>query len=348
MFIQSHIKYRFAVFSFVLSLFLATPAHSQPLKMCATVPELGSLVREIGGDRVTVTVFAKGTEDPHFVVPKPSFIKAMNQCEAYVQGGLGLEVGWAPALINSARNVAILPGGQGYIDASAAIAPIGVPSTSVDRSMGDVHALGNPHFLLSPVNGLRVARLLRDRFSMLRPGNASSFSERYADFRTRLGTALVGEALYNKYDFEKLSLLAERGRLEQFLTSQDEASVLGGWLGMLQPYYGAKVVADHNIWPYFAQLFGLNLIEHLEPQSGIPPTTSHLQTVIELMRTNNVKVVLASAYYDPRYAQFVAENTGATVVNMAHQGQARPGTENYLDMVDYNVKQLSAALGGSA
>ncbi len=341
-------QYRVCIFSLVCSLFFTTLARAQSLSVCATVPELGSLVREIGGDQVTVTVFAKGTEDPHFVVPKPSFIKALNQCDAYVQGGLELEVSWALVLINSARNAAILPGSQGYIDASVAITPLAVATTTVDRSMGDVHALGNPHFLLSPMNGLRVALLLRDRLTALRPGNGSHFSERYHDFRQRLGTALVGEALYNKYDFEKLAILAERGRLDQFLTSQDEASLLGGWLGIMQPYHGAKLVADHTQWPYFAQLFGLNLLQHLEPLPGIPPTTSHLQSVIELMRANNVKAVLASAYYDPRYAQFVAENTGATVVNMAHQGGARPGTENYLDMVDYNVKQLSAALGGAA
>ena len=337
--------------SLVWNLFFLPLVHAQSLSVCATVPELGSLVREIGGDQVTVTVFAKGADDPHFVVPKPSFIKALNQCDVYVQGGLELEAGWAPALLNNARNSAILPGAQGYIDASAVITPLGVPgvpTAAVDRSMGDVHALGSPHFLLSPMNGLRVARLLHDRLTALRSGNGSYFSERYDDFRQRLGVALVGEALYNKYDFEKLAILAERGRLDTFLTSQGEASLLGGWLGLLHPHRGAKLVADHTLWPYFSQLFGLNLIEHLEPLPGIPPTTSHLQTVIELMRATNVKAVLASAYYDPRYAQFVAENTGATIVNMAHQGNARPGTGNYLDMVDYNVKQLSAALGGAA
>ena len=120
---------------------------------------------------------------------------------------------------------------------------------------------------------------------------------------------------------------------------------MAGWLGMMQPYYGTNVVGDHNVWPYFARVFGLNIISYLEPLPGISPTTSHMQSVIELMRTNQVKVVLAAASYDPRYAEFVASNTGASVVNMAHQGAARPGTENYLDMVHYNVTQLSAALG---
>ena len=342
-------KYQFAVFSFVLSFFLTPLAHSQPLKVCATVPELGSLAREIGGDQVTVTVFAKGTEDPHFVVPKPSFIKALNACQAYVQIGLDLEAGWAPDLLNNARNAAILPGGRGHINAATAITPLEVTTATIsDRSMGDVHATGNPHFLLSPINGLRVAQLLRDRFSALQAKSSQYFLQRYDNFRQRLGIALVGETLSNTYDFEKLAILAQRGRLGQFLKSQGKESVLGGWFKTMQPHYGTKVVADHTMWPYFAQAFGLSLIGHLEPLPGLQPTTSHLTTVIEIMKTHAVKVVLASAYYNPRYADFVAEHTGATVVHMAHQGESRPGTENYLDMIDYNVTQLSAVLGGPA
>ena len=342
----THMKYGFIVLSAALSLFFAPLAHGQTLKVCATVPELGSLVQEIGGDQVEVTVFAKGTEDPHFVVPKPSFIKALSQCDAYVQTGFDLEVGWAPPLLFNSRNARVQTGGQGHIDASVVVAPLEVPTITVDRSMGDVHPLGNPHYLLSPLNGLRVAGLLRDRLSALRPGSGQAFAQRYQDFRRRLGIAMVGEALFNTYDFEKLALLAERGRLGQFLDSQNQASLLGGWLGLMQPYSGENVVADHNAWPYFAQFFGLNLVQFLEPLPGIPPTTSHLQSVIELMRAREIKVVLAVAYYDPRYAEFVASNTGAAVVHMADQVTARPGTEQYLDMIDYNVTQLSAALGG--
>ena len=342
---HSSMKYGFVVLSLVLSLFSTTLSYTQPLKVCATVPELGSLVHEIGGDQVAISVFAKGTEDPHFVIPKPSFIKALSQCDVYVQIGFDLEVGWVPPLLLSSRNAQVQTGGRGYIDTSVAVAPLEISTTTADRSMGDLHPLGNPHYLLSPINGLRVAGLLRDRLSAIRPSSSQNFAQHYQDFRRRLGIALVGEALFDKYDFEKLALLAERGRLAQFLSSQDEEALLAGWLGMMQPYYGTNVVGDHNVWPYFTRVFGLNIITYLEPLPGISPTTSHMQTVIELMRTNQVKVVLAAASYDPRYAEFVASNTGASVVNMAHQGAARPGTENYLDMVHYNVTQLSAALG---
>ena len=334
--------------SLVTGLWLTPFAQAQPLKACATVPELGSLVQEIGGEQTTLTVFAKGTENAHFVVPKPSFIKALSTCDVYIQVGLDLEIGWAPPLLQNARNGAILPGGQGYIDASTAITPLEVSSVPVDRSMGDIHPFGNPHYLLDPMNGLRVARLLRDRLSVLRPTNAPYFAERYADFRRRLGVALVGQALADAYDFEKLAVLARHGRLEAFLKSQGQEALLGGWLGSLRPHAGNKLVGDHNAWAYFAQLFGFDMVAYLEPLPGIPPTTKHLNTVIELMKANGVRAVLAVAYYDPRYARFISENSGAAVVPMAVQADSRPGTAHYLDMVDYNVKQLSAALGGTS
>ena len=325
-------------------LFASVSLAAEPLRVCATVPELGSLVEEIGGAEVAVTVFTKGTEDAHFTVPKPSFVKALHVCHAYVQIGLELEIGWAPVLLQSARNPGILSGAPGFIDASEVISALGVPSGQIDRSMGDVHPGGNPHYLLDPLNGLRVAALLRDRFAALRPEAGPHFAARYADFRQRLGAALVGEALSGKYDFEKLALLAEHGRLVDFLDSQGDTALLDGWLGITRPLAGAKIVAEHDAWAYFAMRFSLQEVAFLEPIPGVPPTTSHLGTVIERMRAEQVGVVLATAYFDPRYARFVSEKTGAAVVPIAHQVGARPGTGDYLSMTDYNVKQLAAAL----
>lgn len=340
------IRYSLILFGFLAWFVPSGPAYGQPLQVCATVPELGSLVEEVGGGHVAVTVFTKGTESPHFTVPKPSFIKALNACDVYVETGLELEVGWAPPLLQNARNAAILPGGPGYIDASVAITPLEVPAGPVDRSLGDIHPTGNPHYLLDPMSGLRVAGLLHARLSALRPDLRSDFAERYSDFRRRLGVALVGEALFQKYDFEKLAILARHGRLIDFLDRQEETELLGGWLAAMQHLYGSKVVGDHNVWVYFNDLFGLDMIAYLEPLPGISPTTKHLGTLVERMRAEHVNVVLATAFYDPRYAEFVAENTGAVVVPMANQAASRPGTEHYLAMVDYNVRQLSTALAG--
>ncbi|MBI2883318.1 MAG: zinc ABC transporter substrate-binding protein [Candidatus Methylomirabilis oxyfera] len=326
-------------------------AHAQdatkPVAVCATVPDLGSLTREVGGDQVSVTVFAKGTEDAHFIEAKPSFIKALSQCDLYIQMGMDLEIGWAPVLLQNARNAAVLPGGRGYLDASRVIAPLEVPTGPVDRSMGDIHPLGNPHYLSDPVNGLKVARLIRDKLTELRPDRKPYFDDRFVAFHLKLGTALVGEILAKKYDVEKLVLLYQHGKLAPFLKGQGETSLLGGWLGKMLPYSRTKVVADHNLWPYFARRFGIAVIGFMEPKPGIPPTTRHLSELIERMRAEKVQIVLAAPYYDPRHARFISQQTGARIVNLAHQVGARDGTDDYLAMIDYNVRAMTAALGGS-
>ena len=320
-------------------------SQQEPLRVAATVTELGSLAREIGGEHVTVVVFAKGTEDAHFVEAKPSFIKELSQADVYIQAGMELETGWAPVLLQNARNSKVLPGAPGFVDASTVIAPLDVPTGPIDRSMGDVHPAGNPHYLTDPLNGLRVAELLRDKFSTLRPTQQAYFAERYAAFRQRVGAALVGETLARKYDVAKLALLFEHGRLAAFLQSQNETQLLGGWLGWLLPYAGTKAVADHNLWPYFAQRFGLTMRGFMEPKPGVPPTTRHLQELVQTMQAEKIGIILTSVYYDPRHAQFLAQNTGAKVVPMAHQVGSRPGTDDYLGMVDYDIRQLVAALG---
>jgi ABC-type Zn uptake system ZnuABC Zn-binding protein ZnuA len=336
---------RSTLLSLVLLLGSATLAHADPpLAVCATVPELGSIVREIGGDQVAVEVFTKPTEDPHFTPARPSLIKSLNTCELLVQIGMDLEVGWLPLLVKNARNAAVLPGAPGFLDASTAITPLDVPTGTVDRSMGDVHPYGNPHYLLDPVNGMLVAGAVHDKLVALRPAAQAAFDEHLAAFRKQIATGLVGAPLAAKYDAAKLALLAEHGKLVEFLHGQGDDSQLGGWLGALAPSFGAKVIDDHPMWPYFARRFGLVVAGHLEPKPGVPPTTKHLADLIALMKSENVKVVLASAYYDPRHASFVAEASGAKVLAMANQAGARPGTDGYVGFIDYDVRQVADSL----
>jgi ABC-type Zn uptake system ZnuABC Zn-binding protein ZnuA len=326
---------------------LASPAHAAPLQVCATVPELGVLTREVGGDEVSVVVFAKGTEDPHFVEARPSFVKDLSRADLLVVIGLDFEIGYLPVLLQNARNGRVLPGARGYLDASQAIDRLDQPSAPVDRSMGDVHPYGNPHYLLDPLNGLRVARLISGRLAELRPEKREYFEARSVDFARRLGTALVGDTLARKYDPEKLAALADYGTLDGFLRQQGDDDALGGWLGAMRPYRGAKVVDDHNLWAYFAHRFGIEVIGHMEPKPGITPTTRHLGELVERMRAEHARALLAAAYYDPRHARFLATETGVPIAAMANQAGARPGTDAYLALIDYNVRQVAGALGGS-
>lgn len=329
-------------------LLLGAPlAAAEPIRVCATTPDLASLTTSVGGPDVTVQTFARGTEDPHFVEAKPGFVRDLSRCRLLVLNGLEVELGWLPALLDQARNADVLPGGTGYLDASSVIAPLEAPTGTVDRSMGDVHAFGNPHYLLDPLNGLRVAAAIRDRLGRLAPDRAAAFGERYDAFRTALGTKLVGETLARKYlEFEKLAQLAEYGKLDAFLAEHGDGATLGGWLGAMHPYRGQKAVDDHPLWPYFARRFGLVIVGHMEPKPGIPPTTRHLAEVVALMQAQDVKLILASSYYDPRHARFLAERTGARVADLANQVGARPGVDDYLAMTDWNVSQVVGALAG--
>jgi len=329
---------------FVLSV---APAFAEDaLRVFATTSDLGDLVREVGGDRVVVFEMVKGREDAHFAEPKPSFLKELSRSDLFVQVGLELEVGYVPLLLDNARNSRVMRGGAGFVDASTAIVPLDVPSGAVDRSMGDVHPYGSPHYLLDPVRGFEVARLLASRLAALRPSDAEFFRTRLEDFRSRLATAMVGATLAAKYDAFKLAQLAEQGGLAAFLGQQGDRAALGGWYAAMLPLAGTKVVDEHAMWTYFARRFGLVIVAHLEPKPGIPPTTTHLREVIERMKADHVRAILASPYYDPRHAAFVAEATGAKVAELAHQTGGRDGAGGYLAMIDYNVRTTAGALAG--
>ncbi len=314
------------------------------LRVIATVPDLGAIAHQVAGKEIDLTVITKGPEDAHFSQPKPSFIKALHEADAFLLVGMDFELGYAPSLLQSARNARVLPNAPGYVDASLSIRPIEVPATTVDRSMGDVHAQGNPHYLADPMNGLRVAKLVRDRFATLRPADAERYRVGYRRFHDAVGAALYGAEVAEKYDVLKLGQLDDLGKLESFLESQGDLETLGGWRKRMLPFAGTRVVDDHRIWPYFARRFGIEIFADMEPIPGVPPTTRHLQDLVDRMRAAGVRVIVTSPYYDRRHARFVAEATGAKVVQLAHQTGSRKGADSYVAMIDHNVEALASAL----
>jgi ABC-type Zn uptake system ZnuABC Zn-binding protein ZnuA len=319
----------------LLATALAGPATGGPLRVVASTSDLGNLAEEVGGEEVEVTALVRGPQDPHFVEPRPSFIRALHRADLFVQIGMQLEIGWAPALLRSARNPDVAPGGDGFVDASTVVAPLEVPAGPTDRSMGDVHPFGNPHYLTDPLNGLRVARLLRDRLRDLRPESAGAFASRYDAFASRLVAALVGDESTAGQDPDDVAAAIEAGGADAF--------VLGGWLGRARAQPRLVAVQDHRLWPYFARRFGLRLTATLEPKPGIAPTTRHMALVVDRMESEGASLILSSAYFDPRHAAFVSERTGARVALMAHQVGARDGTGDYLAVIDHNVREVFGA-----
>jgi ABC-type Zn uptake system ZnuABC Zn-binding protein ZnuA len=278
------------------------------LRVVATTPDLGSIAKEIGGDKVTVVALAKPTEDPHFVDAKPSHIVTLNRADALIEGGAELELGWLPPLLENSRNGKIAAGAPGRIVASEGVKMLEVP-TSFDRSKGDVHSLGNPHFLIDPVNVKIIARNIASHFSEIDPKNAATYNGNLSRFNAKLDTKFAG------------------------------------WQKQLAPYRGARIVTYHKDFPYLAERFGLTIVDELEAKPGIAPSPAHLAEVIGKMKSTNAKVILVQPFQNRRTAETVARQTGATVLDVPQQPGAVPNTDSYFDMMDHLVNTLAGALG---
>lgn len=319
----------------------AGPAWAGSLRVVTTVPNLAALAQEVGGDDISVRSLGRSREDPHFVDARPSFIHELNRANVLARIGLGLEIGWVPVLVRKARNSALLPGGVGDFDAARGIPLLQVMTGQVDRSMGDVHPDGNPHYLLDPLNGVRTARRMRDLFSRLEPAAAAGFARRTSDFENRLFVALCGQAIVDEVGAVPLANAALSGDFDAWLREQGLADRVGGWLAVMKPYRGKQVIADHDLWPYFATRFGITVAGFLEPVPGITPTTRHLSQIAKLMKAEGIRPILSAAYFHPRYAEKVASAVDGVVLRMANQVGAADGTDDYLSMLDYNVKQVA-------
>lgn len=277
------------------------------LNLVVTTPDLAALAREVGGGRVDITTLAKPTEDPHFVDAKPSFILKLNRADALIEGGAELEIGWLPPLLQGARNPKLAPGQPGRIVCAQGIRMLEVPAT-LDRSQGDLHAVGNPHFTTDPLNGRTVARTIADALARLDPTSADYFQANAKKFAERLDAKMAE------------------------------------WQKRLEPFAGRQVVTYHNYWTYFAARFGLRMELFLEPKPGIPPTPSHLRAVVEQMKARNVTVIMVQPYVSRKSAEKVAELTGAVVLDVAAFPGGTKGTEGYLEWVDSVVQALARAL----
>jgi ABC-type Zn uptake system ZnuABC Zn-binding protein ZnuA len=294
----------------VAALAAAVPAYAQSkLNVVTSTEDLASIAREVGGDKVSVTALAKGYQDPHFVEPKPSFILAVSRANLYIAVGRELEIGWLPPLMTSSRNAKIQPGSPGYLDASQNVRILEIPTGQVTRAMGDVHPLGNPHYWLEPGNGRLIAQAIRNKLSELSPANKAYFAQRYGDFDTRLAAA------------EKR------------------------WDAAMAPYKGTKIATYHRSWPNFMERFGLDVMGYVEPKPGIPPSPSHTLELIEDMKRAGAKLIVVEPYFDLKTPQAIANQVpGGKVVVLAPSVGGEKQVTNYIQLFDYDVNLLAAAL----
>jgi zinc/manganese transport system substrate-binding protein len=292
------------------AVFLGAVAAQARLNVVATTADFAALVREVGGALVEVTTLAKPTEDPHFVDARPNFIVKLNKADAVVEGGAELEIGWLPPLLDGARNPKVAKGAPGYIACNEGVHLLEVPTT-LDRSKGDIHAAGNPHYLMDPANARIVAGHIAEAFCKL----------------------------------DAASCEAYRANLKKFVAALDAKQA--EWEKALAPFQGRHVVAFHNSWPYFSRRFGVKVDLFLEPKPGIPPTPTHLTSVIKQMKEQDVRVIFSEPFLNRKTAESVARATGATVLDVTQFPGGLKGTEaGYIQLMDYLVSNLAKALAG--
>ena len=301
-----HSVFRSLTLSLLALVAVAAPAAAQTLRVVTTTADLGSLAQEVGGDKVTVVSLAKGYQDPHFVDPKPSFILEVSRANLLIAIGRELEIGWLPPLINNSRNAKVQPGSAGYLDASANVKILEIPTGQITRAMGDVHPAGNPHYWLEPDNGRRIAAAIRDKMSELSPANKAYFAQRYGDFDKRLS------------DAQKR------------------------WEAAMLPYKGTKIVTYHRSWPNFMEHFGLDVMGYVEPKPGVPPSPTHTLELIAEMKRVGAKVIVVEPYFDLKTAQSIATQVGGTVLVLAPSVGGVKEATDYLQLFEYDINLLTS------
>jgi ABC-type Zn uptake system ZnuABC Zn-binding protein ZnuA len=331
----------------ILFVSLFSSLQAAELKICVSVPELGDLASLIGGKHVTIKTFVKGQEDPHALVARPSDVLDLSRADAFIVLGMAMEKGWAPALIDRSRNNKVQPGKPGYIDASSVIKPINdVPGGVVTRAMGDVHPEGNPHYMLDPINGLKIARLFAKSFTVLNPSLKQAFEKNLSSFEKVWSEKAFGNELVKQYGLDSIIELVEQGQLNLFLSKTNQKNLLRGWFGKMASLEGTYLVSDHAQWVYFGKRFNLKIEKALEPKPGVPAGSKYLKEVVDWMNDKKVKGVLTSPYFNPRHLAFVEKYTNAKLIPMAHQSGSRVGTDSYLSMIEHNVKQVCLCCKG--
>jgi zinc/manganese transport system substrate-binding protein len=301
------VKTSFRFQSFIPVLIIALSGAAQAagkLNVMTTTQDLAAIAREVGGDKINVDSIAMGYQDPHFVEPKPSFLLKLQKADLLAIVGLQLEIGWLPPLQTQSRNGKIQNGGAGFLDMSNYCQVLEKPAGQVTRAMGDVHPQGNPHYWLDPENGRRIAKAFQTKLSEIDTADAAYFQQHYDDFDKRLAAA------------EK------------------------GWEAKMAPYKGRKVITYHRSWPNFCERFGLNVAEYVEPRPGIPPTPSHTLDLINLMKRENIKLILVEPYFDLRTPNSVAQAVGGEVAQLMPSVGGVKQITNYFQLFDYDIDLL--------
>ncbi len=330
----------------LIALLMVGPAMSSPsIKVVATLQDFAAIAEDLGGDRVQVRAIVAGNSDPHFIKPKPSYAMMLRDADLLIATGLDLEL-WVPVLVNKSGNRKIVDGAVGYVAAAHGIEPLQKP-TSLSRSAGDVHIYGNPHIHTSPINAKIIARNIATGLCKVDPEGCPTYEANLRTFVDNLSRRLYGDGLVDLLGTSILDKLARRGELLAFLRQQGIADELGGWLHQARSLQGQKVICYHRNWAYFATIFGLNVVDHVETKPGIPPSARHVAHLMEIIPAQSIGVVLSANYFERRKPELIAARTGIVSVVVPLSVGGEEGVDSYEELIDLWITRLVTAFGSA-
>jgi len=285
------------------SLFFCSVAWAK-VDVVTTTTTLKSLAQYIGGDRVNVISITKGSQDPHYIEAKPSYMVKLRGAELLMVVGLDLEVGWIDNIARGSRNPKVLPGNLGYFNAGLMIHPIEVPEGRIDRSLGDIHPGGNPHFYLDPKRMKKIAKMLSLRLSALDPEGKKDYENNLKVFETQVNKKLLS------------------------------------WKDRVKGASVKKVITYHRTINYFLNRFGVKFAAAIESKPGVPPTAKQILSLIKLIKAQKIKCILVESFFELKAAQRIQKDTNVKVIRVPVEVDALPNTSSYFDLIENLVQAI--------
>ncbi len=276
---------------------------AEKIKITTTTSTLASIAQDIAKDKADIYYIASPNRDIHFITPTPKDVMKIKSCDVFIHSGLDLEA-WRAPLLDAVGRMDLMAMGDRVIDTSNGIVLLEIP-TSLSRAQGDIHAFGNPHYWLDPLNGKIMAKNIMEGLSRIYPEDAALFQTNLTAFEKNIDDKMKE------------------------------------WEKQISPFKGVGVVPYHNSWPYFIQRFGFVTLTHLEPKAGIPPTAKHIQEVVQIVKEKNGKVIIEEVFHEGRTAKKIAKETGAAIAVLATETGEVKG--DYAALFDENIHRLVEA-----
>jgi zinc/manganese transport system substrate-binding protein len=289
-----------------LLLLVLAPASQAAVRVLATTADWGALTRELGGDRVDVYTATTAMQDVHHVEAKPSLVARARTADLLVANGAELEAGWLPVLLQESGNPRIQRGAPGFFEAASAVTLVEVPA-KLDRAMGDIHPLGNPHIHLDPHNVAAVAKVLAARLAAIDPAGADYYAARAADFDRRWTDAMAR------------------------------------WQAKAAPLRDMPVVIMHRDQSYLRRWLGLRELAAIEPKPGVPPSAGYLGELVTKLAATPPKMFLLNAYNDPKAANWLANRVHAPAVVLPYSVGGSAGAKDLFGLFDDTLAKLLGA-----